>query len=80
MPNTVLQYRLLHYLPGIGGGDRGNGGGQGGKIIGLSGVIGVGMQRAIACDRGSALGFLDPAGRSPSLPAPFPRFSPMPIG
>ncbi|MCT7987224.1 hypothetical protein [Laspinema olomoucense] len=43
----------------------------------MSGVILGAMLRAIACDRGSPLVFLDPAGRSPSIPAPFPKFSPL---
>jgi hypothetical protein len=56
MPNTVLQYRLPHYLPGIGGGDRGNCWGVGGERMRLSGVIGVGMLRAIAWDLGCYAG------------------------
>ncbi|MGL5193241.1 MAG: hypothetical protein ACRC8Y_06515 [Chroococcales cyanobacterium] len=46
----------------------------------LSGVILVGMLRAIACDRGSPVVFLAPSGRSPSLPVTFPQFSPIAIG
>ncbi|HEY9837980.1 MAG TPA: hypothetical protein V6D27_13910 [Vampirovibrionales bacterium] len=78
MPNTVLQYRLPHSLPGIGGGDRGNAGGHGGKILELFEGIQVGILRAIACDRSSALGFLDPLGRSASISTPFPKFSLIP--
>ena len=79
MPNTVLQYRLPHSLPGIGGGDRGNCRGVGDEMMRFIGVIPVGMLRAIAGDRGSPVVFLDPPGRSPSISVPFPKFSPTAI-